>query len=90
LVPVSIPGIISVAIYTFMVAWNEYIFALTLTKTAEMRTVPIGIMLLMGQHYYEWNEMMAMSIMGCLPILILFMFFQRYFLVGMTAGTIKS
>ncbi|MDR0657295.1 MAG: carbohydrate ABC transporter permease [Treponema sp.] len=90
LVPVSIPGIISVAIYTFMVAWNEYIFALTLTKTNEMRTVPIGIMILMGQHYYEWNEMMAMSILGCLPVLILFMFFQRYFLQGMTQGAIKN
>jgi multiple sugar transport system permease protein len=90
LVPVSIPGIISVAIYTFMVAWNEYIFALTLTKTNEMRTVPIGIMILMGQHYYEWNEMMAMSILGCLPVLILFIFFQRYFLQGMTQGAIKN
>jgi multiple sugar transport system permease protein len=90
LVPVSIPGIISVSVYTFMQAWNEYIFALTLTQTAEMRTVPIGIMLLMGQLSYEWNEMMAMSIMGSVPVLILFLFFQRYFLVGMTAGAIKS
>jgi multiple sugar transport system permease protein len=90
LVPISIPGIISVGIYTFMQAWNEYLFALTLTQTTEMRTVPVGIMLLMGMHSYEWNEMMAMSIMGSLPILVLFLFFQRYFLVGMTAGAVKS
>jgi multiple sugar transport system permease protein len=90
LVPISIPGIISVGIYTFMQAWNEYLFALTLTKSSDMRTVPIGIMLLMGQHNYEWNEMMAMSIMGCLPVLIFFLFFQRYFLVGMTAGAVKN
>jgi len=90
LVPVSVPGIVSVGIYTFMQAWNEYLFALTLTKTNDMRTVPIGIQLLMGQHTYEWNQMMAMSILGCLPVLILFLFFQRYFIGGMTAGAVKS
>ena len=89
LVPISIPGIVSVGIYTFMIAWNEYLFALTLTKTQDMRTVPIGIQLLMGQHSYEWNEMMAMSILGCIPILFLFLFFQRYFIGGMSAGAVK-
>jgi len=90
LVPISIPGIVSTGIYTFMQAWNEYLFALTLTKTTEMRTVPIGIQLLMGQHSYNWNEMMSMSILGCLPVLILFLFFQRYFIAGMTAGSVKG
>lgn len=90
LVPISTPGIVSVAIYTFMIAWNEYLFALTLTRTENMRTVPIGIQLLMGQHSYSWNEMMAMSILGCLPVLVLFLFFQRYFIGGMTAGSVKS
>jgi len=90
LVPISLPGLVSVGIYTFMIAWNEYLFALTLTRTEDMRTVPIGIQLLMGQHSYEWNEMMAMSILGCIPVLILFLFFQRYFIGGMTAGSVKS
>lgn len=90
LVPISIPGIVSTGIYTFMQAWNEYLFALTLTKTNEMRTVPIGIQLLMGQHSYEWNQMMAMSILGCLPVLLLFLFLQRYFIAGMTSGAVKS
>lgn len=90
LVPISAPGIVSVGMYTFMQAWNEYLFALTLTKTNDMRTIPVGIQLLMGQHSYEWNEMMAMSILGCLPILLLFLFFQRYFIGGMTAGSVKS
>lgn len=90
LVPVSVPGMVSVGTYTFMIAWNEYLFALTLTRTEEMRTVPIGIQLLMGQHSYEWNEMMAMSILGSLPILVLFLFFQRYFIGGLTSGSLKS
>jgi multiple sugar transport system permease protein len=55
-----------------------------------MRTVPIGIQLLMGQHSYEWNEMMAMSILGSLPVLLLFLFFQRYFIGGLTSGSLKT
>ncbi|QPK81332.1 carbohydrate ABC transporter permease [Schaalia sp. ZJ405] len=90
LVPISVPGIVSVGIYTFMIAWNEYLFALTLTRTNDMRTVPIGIQLLMGQHSYEWNEMMAMSVLGSIPVLLLFIFFQRYFIGGMTAGSVKN
>ncbi len=90
LVPISVPGIVSVGIYTFMIAWNEYLFALTLTRTIDMRTVPIGIQLLMGQHSYEWNQIMAMSVLGSIPVLILFLFFQRFFISGLTAGSVKS
>ncbi len=90
LVPISIPGLVSVGIYTFMIAWNEFLFALTLTRTQNMRTVPIGIQLLMGQHSFEWNEMMAMSMLGCVPVLLLFLLFQRFFIGGMTAGSVKA
>lgn len=90
IVPIAGPGLLSVGIYTFMISWNEFLFALTLTRTEEMRTVPIGIQLLMGQHSYEWNQMMAMSFMGCLPILVLFSVFQRYFVAGLSAGAVKG
>jgi len=90
LVPTAVPGLVSVGMYTFMQAWNEYLFALALTKTNDMRTVPVGINLLMGQHAYEWNQMMAMSVLGSLPVLLLFLFFQRYFIAGMTAGAVKN
>ncbi|MDY0092026.1 MAG: carbohydrate ABC transporter permease [Candidatus Vecturithrix sp.] len=90
LVPVSVPGIVATGVYTFLLCWNEFLFALTLTKTTRMRTVPIGIQQLMGQHAYEWNEMMAMSLLGSLPILIMYLVAQRHFLAGMTAGSVKS
>ena len=90
LVPISVPGIVATGVYTFLLAYNEFLFALTLTKTTDMRTVPIGIQLLMGQHAYQWNEMMAMSILGSLPILVIYMVAQRYFLAGMTAGSVKG
>ncbi len=88
-VPVSIPGIVATGVYTFLLAWNEFLFALTLTKSMHMRTVPIGIQLLMGQHAYEWNEMMAMSVLGSLPLLLAYLIAQRYFFAGMTAGSVK-
>ena len=90
IVPTSVPGMVATGIYTFLLAWNEFLFALTLTKSNEMRTVPVGIQLLMGQHAYQWNEMMAMSMLGSLPILILYLVAQRYFLAGMTAGSVKG
>jgi len=90
IVPLSVPGIVATVVYTFLLAWNEFLFALTLTKSIEMRTVPIGIELLMGQHAFEWNEMMAMSVLGSLPLLLLYLLAQRYFLAGMTAGSVKA
>lgn len=90
IVPLSLPGIVATSVYTFLLSWNEFLFALTLTKSMDMRTVPIGISLLMGQHAFEWNEMMAMSVLGALPLLLLYLIAQRYFLAGMTAGSVKS
>ena len=89
IIPISLPGIVATCVYTFLLCWNEFLFALTLTKSYEMRTVPIGIQLLMGQHAYEWNEMMAMSIIGTVPILFLYLFAQKYFLAGLTSGSVK-
>ena len=90
LVPISVPGVVSVGIYTFMIAWNEYLFALTLTRTNSMRTVRSGFSCSWGSTSYEWNEMMAMSVLGSIPVIFLFIFFQRYFIGGMTAGSVKS
>lgn len=90
IVPVSLPGIVATGVYTFLLAWNEFLFALTLTKSMDMRTVPIGIQMLMGQHAFEWNEMMAMSVLGSLPLLVIYLIAQRYFLAGMTAGSVKT
>lgn len=90
IVPLSLPGIVATAVDTFLLSWNEFLFALTLTKSMEMRTVPIGIELLMGQHAFEWNEMMAMSVLGSLPLLVLYLIAQRYFFAGMTAGSVKG
>lgn len=90
LVPSCVPGLVSVGLYTFIQCWNEYLYALTLTKTNAMRTVPIGIASLMGQYAFEWNEIMAMSILGSLPVILIALFFQKYFIAGLTGGAVKD
>lgn len=88
--PLARPGLVAVGFYAFMISWNEFLFALTLTQTDNMRTVPVGLTLLMGQYNYEWNQIMAMSVLGCLPVIVLFLIFQRHFVSGLSSGAVKT
>ena len=88
--PLSVPGVAATAIYSFIVGWNEYMFALVLTQSETMKTVPVGIGQLIGQYKIMWNDMMAASLVATIPLLIFFMFFQKYLISGLTAGSVKS
>ena len=90
LLPVAMPGIISTAVYTFLLSWNEFLFALALTRSVEMRTVPVGISMMVGEFGLKWDEMMAFSVIGSLPVLVLFMLVQRFVVSGLSAGGIKG
>ena len=90
LLPIATPGIISTAVYTFLLAWNEFLFALALTRSIEMRTVPVGIAMMVGEFGLKWDEMMAFSVIGSLPVLILFMLGQRFVISGLSAGGVKG
>ncbi|MDB6179114.1 carbohydrate ABC transporter permease [Paracoccus sp. Z330] len=90
LLPVAVPGIISTAVYTFLLAWNEFLFALALTRSMEMRTVPVGISMMVGEFGLKWDEMMAFSVIGSLPVLVLFMLVQRFVVGGLSAGGVKG
>ena len=90
LLPVAAPGIISTAVYTFLLAWNAFLFALALTRSIEMRTVPVGISMMVGEFGLKWDEMMAFSVIGSLPVLILFMSVQRFVISGLSAGGVKG
>jgi multiple sugar transport system permease protein len=87
--PLSVPGVIATSVYTFMLSWNDLLFALTLTQSNAMRTVPVGIALLQTQHAFDWNVMMAVSIIASLPLLAGFAFVQRYLVSGLTGGAVK-
>ncbi len=90
LLPVATPGIIATAVYTFLLAWNEFLFALALTRSIERRTVPVGISMMVGEFGLKWDEMMAFSVIGSLPVLILFMLVQRFVISGLSSGGVKG
>jgi multiple sugar transport system permease protein len=89
--PVTGPAILSVALFVFLVGWNELMFALTLTNTDNMRTIPPGLVVTyQGQYQVYWSEMMAASLLVSVPVILLFIFMQRYFIRGMTMGAVKE
>jgi len=90
LLPMAVPGLISTAIYTFLLSWNEFLFALALTRSDEMRTVPVGISMLVGEFGLKWDEMMAFSVIGSIPVLILFVLLQKYIVSGLSDGGVKG
>lgn len=90
ILPMTLPGISSSAIYAFITAWNEYMFAQVLINSPGLKTVPLGIAELNGYYKILWNDMMAASVIASLPLVILFLFLQKYFISGLTAGAVKQ
>lgn len=88
--PLSLPGAAATAIYSFITGWNEYMFALVLTQSETMKTVPVGIGQLIGQYKIMWNDMMAASLVATIPLTLIFLFFQKYLISSLTAGAVKS
>lgn len=90
ILPLALPGIIATAIYAFIHAWDELMFAVMFTSTAAQRTLPVGLSMYIGEYGIEWGNLCAASIMTSLPVVILFMFLQRFLIAGMTNGGVKE
>jgi multiple sugar transport system permease protein len=90
ILPISLPGLIATAVYSFISGWNEYMFAMTLTTTESMKTVPVGIGMLVGEYRVLWNDMMAASIYAGVPVTIAFSFLQKYLISNLAAGATKG
>lgn len=90
--PLMGPAIASTTLLAFLVAWNEFLFALTFTLTAQARTVPVAIALISGASQYEipWGPLMAASVTVTLPMIALVLVFQRKIVSGLTAGAVKG
>jgi len=89
--PLAVPGLVTVGLYAFMWAWNDLLFALTLITSADKRTVGPGLLLShLGEMRNDWGAAMAASILSSLPVVIAFGFLQRFFIQGLTAGAVKS
>ncbi|MGI6114814.1 carbohydrate ABC transporter permease [Luoshenia tenuis] len=88
--PVSSPGVGSVAIFAFNYCWNEFVLASLFLKPKELRTLPIGLQMFVQENTKEWGLLTAASIVTIIPILIFFIFMQRYLVAGLTAGAVKG
>jgi len=89
-VPMALPGMVATAVYSFLLAWKEYLFAVTLIQDPDKRLLPVSIAMLLGEHVYQWNVMMALSVLASLPLLVIFIFLQKYLVAGMTVGAVKQ
>jgi len=88
--PLCLPGLAATAIYVFLLAWNEFFFALTFMSSTEMRTIPVGLESFFGEHSVDWGLVMAGSVVATLPVVVLFGMLSRYFVQGLTAGAVKG
>jgi trehalose/maltose transport system permease protein len=90
--PLMGPALTATGLLAFIVAWNEFLFALTFTLTNEMRTVPVAIALMTGASQYElpWGKITAASVIVTVPLIILVLIFQRRIVSGLMAGAVKG
>lgn len=90
ILPLSGPGISVVVINTFLYSWEEFAWANVAIKNANLRTLPIGIALFQSEHLTEWGQVFAASLVALVPVLIIFIIFQRYFVQGISTTGIKG
>ena len=89
--PLSTPGLVVVSLYIFIGAYaQQFLFAITFNSKKEYMPIPAGLYEFIGYQTIKWNEMMAASLVGIAPVLIVFIFLQKYIVEGLTAGAVKN
>jgi multiple sugar transport system permease protein len=88
ILPAAIPGVVAVLVYAFMTAWGEVLFASVMTDESS-RTLAVGLQGYATQYNIYWNQVMAASLVVSIPVVAGFLFLQRYFIAGLTAGAVK-
>lgn len=90
LIPLSAPGLVAVAIFTFTGAWNELLLALIFITSESKRTVPLGLNYLITGDVFLWGPIMAGAVLSSLPVILLYFMAQRFMVAGMTSGSVKG
>ncbi|MFH5181344.1 carbohydrate ABC transporter permease [Paenibacillus sp. TAB 01] len=89
--PLSKPGVFAVGVYTFILSWDDFLYSLTLINDDQLRTLNPGIAIrYMGEVSYDWANIMTICLTATIPIVLLFLFFQKYMVSGLTAGSVKE
>ena len=89
-IPLSAPSIAAMGLFSFILAWQEFMMSLTLIRSPELRTLPVGITLMVGFRDIMWGPLMAGTVVVTLPVVVLFIYFQKYLISGMTMGAVKG
>jgi multiple sugar transport system permease protein len=87
--PISTPGVVTAVVYTFIGAWNEYIVALTVTSSPNRQPLTVAIPSFVTQYQEHWQYLFATSLIAIVPVVIMFVFIERYLIGGLTAGSVK-
>jgi multiple sugar transport system permease protein len=87
--PLSLPGLVTAVIYTFIGAWNEYVVALTITSSPNRQPLTVAIPGFVTSYQEHWQYLFATSLIAIVPVVILFIFIERYLIGGLTAGSVK-
>ena len=88
--PLALPGIFSTAIFVFVMSWNEYLFASVIATSSENKTLPAGIAEFVTSYDIRWGEIMALGTLATIPVVVMFLLIQRFFIKGITAGAVKG
>jgi ABC-type glycerol-3-phosphate transport system permease component len=88
--PLALPGLIAAAIFTFILAWNDFLFALVLITSEELKTLPVGVNDLFNATIVDWGMIMAAGVMITIPTVVFFSAVQRYLVQGWGAGGVKG
>ena len=88
--PLAAPGVATAAIFSFTNCWNEFLYAASLTVSSRMKTLSLGIAGFLVSDVFIWGQMMAAAIVSTVPMLLLFIFLQRFVVQGLTMGAVKG
>jgi ABC-type glycerol-3-phosphate transport system permease component len=88
--PLSKPGLVAAALFVVVFSWNDFVVALTMTSAEAVRTFPVAVYFYLGFYGREWGPLLAASVISIVPVIALFMLLQRYFVTGLTGGSVKG
>lgn len=88
--PLSGPGLVAAGLFVVTFAWNDFVVAVAMNSSDEVRTLPVAIYNYLGFFGREWGPLTASAMVSIVPVIVVFIIFQRYFLSGMTGGSVKG
>jgi ABC-type glycerol-3-phosphate transport system permease component len=90
ILPLAKPALATATIFTFLASWDEFAWSLTIINTPTKRTLPLAISLFQGENSTLWGLVFAASVIAIIPVIAVFLIFQRYFVQGLTSGALKG